>query len=373
MEYIFLILFVALMSFNWRKKPGYERFSFAFFAIFAYSVLLWGFRYRVGIDTLNYMEDYGEMPSWNKLELSHIFEYRTAPFYTILVATCKSISPSFYLLQIAVTSIFNLCLLVFLKRYSNNPFHAFLIFFFMNGGYFNTEILKESLAVGFFLLNLDNLLKGRWVRYYLLAMVSLMFHYSGIIIFAFPFLKWLRLNVFYLILIAVLFLVSKQLSEILLPLITFEAVSNRLDEFSAMMENGQLNINWVIVEVTRTSFLPFCLLLVNKFGKWKLHQYEFLICLLVLFGVGSIYFEIIFNRFCNYIIIIFAVCFSNLLTSRMLKRQFSIALLTAFIGIYSFYYINHQRFRIWYPYVSILNEHKVPEREKLWFEFFPYK
>ena len=373
MEYIILILFAALMSFSWRKKPNHERLSFGFFVIFVYSILLWGFRYRVGIDTLNYMEDYAYMPSLNKLELSHIFEYKAAPFYTLLVATCKSISSSFYLLQIAVTSIFNLCLLAFIKRHSNNPFHAFLIFFFMNGGYFNTEILRESLSVGIFLLNLDNLLKGRWTKYYLLAMVSLMFHYSGIIIFVFPFFKWLKLDTSYLILIAVFFFVSKQLSEILLPLVTFEAVSNRLNYFSAMMENGQLNINWVIVEVIRTSFLPFCLLLVNKFSKWKLDEYEFLICLLVLFGLGSIYFEIIFNRFCNYIIIIFAVCFSNLLTSKILKSQYSLALLIAYIGIYSFYYINHQRFRFWYPYVSILKEHKVPEREKLWFVFFPYK
>ena len=373
MEYLVLIIITAFYANRFGKNPNFKKYRGIYIAIFIYSIVMWGFRYRVGIDTLNYMEDYGEMPSLSKLDYSHIFEYRAAPFYTMLVAICKSISPSFYLLQIAVTTIFNLCLFIFLKKYSQNPFHAFLIFFFMTGGYFNTEILKESLAVGFFLLNLDNLLNNRLGKYYLLATVSLMFHYSAIIVFLFPLLKWLRFNMYFFLILIVFFLVSKQLSGILLPMITFEAVANRLDEFSKMMENGQLNINWVIVEVTRTSVLPFCLLLVNRYKKWKLDNKEFLICLCVIFGIGCIYFEIIFDRFCNYLIIIFVVCFSNMLTSKTLSKQLCIIFVFMFIGIYTFYYFNHHRYRMWYPYISILNEHKDMNREKLWYEFFPYQ
>ena len=373
MEYIILIVLTAFFANRFEKNPDFKRYRGAYLAIFIYSIIMWGFRYRVGIDTLNYMEDYAEMPSLSKLDFNHIFEYRAAPFYTLLVAVCKSFTHSFYLLQIAVTTIFNSCLFVFLKKNSQNPFHAYLIFFFMTGGYFNTEILKESLAVGFFLLNLDNLLENRWGKYYLLACVSLMFHYSAVIVFLFPLLKWLRLNAYFLVILIVFFIISKQLYAILLPLIKFEAVASRLDEFSKMMENGQLNINWVIVEVTRTSLLPLFILIVNRLGKWEIGNKEFLICLCVLFGVGCIYFEIIFDRFCNYLIIIFVVCFSNMLTSKLLSKQLCIIFISIYIGIYTFYYINRHRYRMWYPYVSVHNEYKDKDREKLWHEFFPYK
>ena len=114
MEYLILLLYSILVGLQYKKKPNFSRYKAAWLIIFFYCVLLFGFRYRVGIDTLNYMYGYDEQPRLEELNLTNIFDYKAAPFYTLLNAVCRSITHSFYLLQIIVSFIFNSCLFVFL-------------------------------------------------------------------------------------------------------------------------------------------------------------------------------------------------------------------------------------------------------------------
>ncbi len=370
MEYLILLIYTLVLAVRWQEEPNFEKFKFAWLIICVYCIFLFGFRYRVGIDTLNYMYSYENMPTLFTLFDINIFEYRTAPFYTLINAFCRTITDSFYLLQIVVSIIFNSCLFFFLKKHAENPFLAFAVFFFMNGLYFNTEIMKESLAIGFFLLNIDNLFEHRWKRYYSLAVVSLMFHYSAIIVFFFPLCVKLKFNKYLALLILVFLLVSKQLAEIFLPMITFTAVANRLDEFSYMMESDQLNLNWIIGAMIQAILIPLCMLFISKKTDWKLGKYEFLICLSVLFGVGCVYFEIIFQRFTNYVALFYAICLADLFISKFVRLRYKYILAFLFISIYAFTYINKSRYNMWFPYHSILNEQKEPGRELIWFETF---
>ena len=339
--------------------------------VFIYCVLLFGFRYRVGVDTLNYMYSYDTYPTLDKLKFSRILEYQSAPLYTMLCVVCRSITGSFYLLQMAVTLIFNTCLFVFLRRYSSNPFLTFGVFFVMNGLYFNTEIMKESLAIGFFLLNTENLLERRWIRYFSLAFVSLGFHYSAAIVFVIPFFVWLKFDWKFLVLSVVFVVVSKYLAELIRPLITLEAAANRVDEFAKMIEDDRLNVNFVIFAVIHTAFIPFCLLVLNKKKKIDLGKLEFLICLCVIFGLGCIYLELIFERFSNYLAIVYAVAFADMLHAKNVRHFIKLSFVTIFIVIYGFSYVKDGgRYHRWYPYHSILNEVSEKEREQIWFEQF---
>ncbi len=368
MEYLILLIYTLILAVRWQEEPNFEKFKFAWLIICVYCIFLFGFRYRVGIDTLNYMYSYGYMPTLFTLFDNNIFEYRNAPFYTLINAFCRTITDSFYLLQIVVSIIFNSCLFIFLRKHAQNPFLAFAIFFFMNGLYFNTEIMKESLAIAFFLLNTDNLLEHRWRKYYSLAFISLMFHYSAIIVFFFPLCLKLKFNKYFAILIVVFLLVSKELAQMLMPLITFSAVANRLEEYALLLESDRLNINWIIGALIQAVLIPLVMLFVNKKTDWDLGKYEFLICLCVLFGVGCIYFEIIFQRFTNYTALFYAICLADFLHSKLVNPIHKYIIVFVFITIYSFTYINNSRYNRWLPYHSILNEQKVPARELIWYE-----
>lgn len=370
MEYIIIFIYALVMAYRWEKVPCHNRFKIPYYLLFISCILLFGLRYRVGVDTLNYMYSYVEKPDLSKLTMDYIITSNEAPFYSLLNSVCKSISSSFYLLQIVVTIIFNFCLFAFLKRHSVNPFLAFAVFFFMNGLYFNTEILKESLAVGIFLVNIDNLFKRRWLKYYLLATVSLMFHYSAIIVFVFPFFTWLRLNWTFVGLIVVFFWGSKMLADWLIPMITFASAANLIDRYTLMLEQDRLNINWIIFALLQAVLIPLGMLIVSRHSKWKLGKYEFLICLCVLLGAGCVYFELVFQRFTNYVSIIYAACLADFFVSHEVKKLFKTAALSAFIVIYTFSYITHDRFFRWIPYHSIFNEVKEPAREDIWFDQF---
>lgn len=370
MEYLVILIYALIIANRWQKTSDHKRFRTSYMILFIACVLLFGLRYRVGVDTLNYMYSYGDKPDLSKLTWDYILASNEAPFYTLLNSICKTFSSSFYLLQIVVTVIFNSCLFVFLKRHSQNPFLGFAVFFFMNGLYFNTEILKESLAVGVFLLNIDNLLKRRWYRYYGLALISLMFHYSAIIIFVFPFLRWLKFNWAFIGLIVVFFLGSKILAEQLIPLITFASAANLIDRYTLMLEQDRLNINWIIFALLQAVLIPLAMLLSSKYGKWKIGRMEFLVCLCVLLGAGCVYFELVFQRFSNYVSIVYAVCLADFFLSKEINKLYKTGVFMAFMVIYTFSYITHDRISQWVPYHSIFNEQKEPVREDIWFDQF---
>ena len=370
MEYAILIIISLLISYRYQGKPKFRKYRLAWFFIGLYCVLLFGFRYRVGVDTLNYMEDYDNFPTLDKLTFDDILNATQAPFYVILSSLCRIITPSFYLIQVIVSLIFNVCLMIFLRRYSLNPFLAFTVFFFMSGLYFNTEILKEALAVGIFLLNIDNLFERRWKSYYLLAFFSLMFHYSAIVIFFFPFFSRLRLNWSFIVCVIVFFLVSKPLSDFLTPLITFSSVADKIDVYKNLINDNRLNTNWIIYALLQAVLIPLIILFISKKGKWKLGKFESLICLCVLLGLGCVYFEIVFQRFTNYVIIVYALCLSNFYASRRVKFIHKAIVALLFITLYSFSYVSNGRYHIWFPYRSILNEEQIIERERYWHDNF---
>lgn len=367
MEYIILIIYAMVISINYHKKGNWKHFFPSYVLIYLYCIILFGLRYRVGIDTLNYMYKYDDLPSLSLLSIENFTESTSAPGWVMLVAVCKQITPSFYLIQLVVSLIFNSCLFVALKKYSKNPFLSFVIFMFMNGFYFNTEILKESIAVGIFLLNIENLIEGKWRKYYSLVFLSFFFHYSAIILLFFPLLRKLQFNMSFVLGGMSFVLLDVFLMKIISSYIPIEALSDRYEQYGSM----ELNYNWILFAFLKSAFIALCMLILSRIRKVHLGRFEFLLCLSILFAAGSIHFPIIFQRFNNYTCIFIAIVFTDFLLNKRFNQFVKIALLCSYIVIYTYSYYEHGRYRIWYPYHSILNEKMDKGRENLWFEMFP--
>lgn len=367
MEYIVLLIYALVISINYHKNRNWKRYFPSYVLIYIYCIILFGLRYRVGIDTLNYMYGYDDLPALLELNLENFTESTSAPGWVMLVAICKQITPSFYLIQLVVSLIFNSCLFVTLKKYSNNPFLTFVIFMFMNGLYFNTEILKESIAVGVFLLNFNNLLEKKWRKYYTLVLFSIFFHYSAIILLFFPLLGRLKFNLYFVISCIMLVLMDVFLMRIVSSYIPIEALSDRYEQYGSL----ELNLNWILFAFLKSAFIALCMLLVSKIRKIHLGDFEFVLCLSVLFAVGSIHFPIIFQRFNNYTCIFIAIVFTDFLFIKKISKIVKLALFVSYFVIYTYSYYEHGRYRIWYPYHSIFDEKKDKGREDLWYEMFP--
>jgi hypothetical protein len=102
-------------------------------------------------------------------------EARYQPFWTLLASACKSIG-NYYVMQFAVAGISVSCFLIFVSKTCRNRFTALFLFYLLCFFYFSMEVLRESLAVGFFLLCVLAYDKRKYVRACLLWVVAVLFH-----------------------------------------------------------------------------------------------------------------------------------------------------------------------------------------------------
>ena len=96
-------------------------------------ILISGLRYRVGIDTLNYMEVYNSLPSANNI--SDIFDsegnYSMRPLFLLLVVISKLFSNDFWVCQLLHAIILNSCVFYFLYKESKYPFFCVAMYLFV--------------------------------------------------------------------------------------------------------------------------------------------------------------------------------------------------------------------------------------------------
>ncbi|MDO9633778.1 MAG: EpsG family protein [Paludibacter sp.] len=376
----FILIFLSIVSivvFDVYKFPKYKRIYK--FILWVVAVLTMGLRYRVGIDTLNYMEYFSDYPTMRYLTYDYIIDHNFSPLFVILNSLSKSIYDSFYTFQIIHAIIINACIFKFIFKNTNYPFIGLLLFFAMYYLYFNTEILRESFAISVFLLNYSNLKQKKWVSYYLLSIVSILFHSSALILLLFPLVRFIRLNWTYLIMLVVFVVLIIEIHPFLVFLENFEKISNKVNVY---IDYEKLNLTWVAYNLIQITLFPLFLLFVYKKILRQNSEYEYLICIHALLGIGILFFQLIFTRFSNYTLPFLAIFFADFIGS--LIRDFSDKkylykmMMTLIIVVYaSAYFISAgyyadgaRRYHFWLPYHSVFDEKTEDKRETIWINQF---
>lgn len=363
MEYLIPLLIAIFCSLCWKRLPSGLN-TFLYYGLCIYVILLLGLRYRVGIDTLNYMSVYSQHPVWDNFWSSDIFSERFEPGYLFVCAVCKLFSNEFWPAQLVLAAITNICIFIFIHRYCKNPFVGVFFYMILQCLYFTTEIMRESVAVGIFLLNFRNLERQKWVKYYLISLLSIAFHYSAIIIWFFPLVKYLRFNYMYIFLVLG-FLAITPLIQNLNELLSFASITLRVDAYLGRAES--LNMNWRISSLIKTAFPAVAALVLLRMFRCesKFRQYALL---QILFCAGAFAVPLMFSRFTNYTALFVVAIIANLQTDWRIPR-FVRNLFVCFVLLTQSIYYNNMR-DAWIPYVSIFDPHIVYSRENLWMEFF---
>lgn len=359
---VYLIAFIAALTaafLNDRLTPKLR--NSILIIIFIYIVIILGFRYKVGIDTISYMNSYRNIPTLDKLFSENIFTInRYEPGFNIVCSICRTITTEFWLLQLVMAAITNGCIFLFLHRYCKNVFIGVLLYFIFSFLYFSTEILRESAAVGIFLINYKNLQEKKWINYYMLSLLSIAFHYSAIIIWFFPFAKFLKPNLFFCVL-CVIFIAITPLVERLNEFLHIASIYNRIDLYASGAND--LNMNWRIGEMIRTAFPTIATIIGYNIIKKKC-EFNDMLLLQILFCMGAFAIPLIFSRFSNYTSLFIVAAASNLISSNSLNKGLKI-LFISFILLtqVNYYYVNYNR---WIPYVSIFYPEDLPYRTDLY-------
>lgn len=327
-------------------------------------VLIMGFRYRVGMDTIGYMKSYA-----TARDLSHFWTWRILldrhePGYLFACALCKSFTKEFWPLQMIMAAISNGCIFIFLHRYCRNVFIGIAFFLLLQWLYFTAEIMREGVAIGIFLLNFKNLQEKRWLRYYLISLLSVSFHYSAMIIWFIPLARFLKPNLtFIIICIAVLF--STPLIGKIGEVLSIPTITGRIEKY--ILLSSTYNINWQIGELLKSALPAIIALGAYRISK-KRCEFSHLLLLQIFLCAGAFAIPIIFSRFANYSSLFVTVAIANYLTIDIARSWIKTIIIALIIMTQSFYY--YSMHISWFPYSSVFNPTEYVEREQKWKAFF---
>lgn len=366
LEYLILIIATVFCAI-YNVRLTIRTRQFYLFSLCIYLILIFGFRYKVGIDTFNYMNSYDLTPSYSEFKQIDWSTNLREPGYMIVCMICRIFTKEFYLLQLIMATITNAGIFIFIYRNCKNPFIALLLYYLMACGYFTTDILRESAAVGIFLFNFRNIQLRNWSRYYLICLVAISFHYSAIITLIIPFLTRLHSNWIYWVIFAGLIL-SAPLLENLNNMISLAALASRTSGY--IEQGGKVNLNFRIANLLHLIIPATLVLYLHNKNKVKIPHIS-MIWLQLLFCAGVFSVPIIFQRLTNYTILFVIVGLAQVFTSIKLKVNMKLLVISILCLSYSFYY--YTNLYRWYPYTSIWDKKDIPQREMIWWHDFGYK
>lgn len=359
MVYFIAFLLAAIGAFyNNKLQPGARKTYLAIICL--YLIIILGLRYRVGVDTINYIYNFREVKPLSHFFSTKIFQMRMEPGFLFVCSLSKTLGGGFTMVQFIIGAITNICTFIFLYRYCRNVFIGVIIFLFLQWFYFTMEIMREGTAIAIFLLNYRNLEKKRWILYYIMTIPSLLFHYSAAIVWFFPLAYFLKLNYKFFILCGAILLVSPLLEK-LSDMLSFLMIAKRFDSY--VKNAAELNFNFMLMENVKINFPALATLAAYCITKVKC-RVEKMLLLHIILSLGIFAIPLLFSRFTNYTTMFVTVALANILCSDYISRSLRVMLICFTILTQAFYY-SHMYPR-WFPYNSIFDPQKNHRREQIW-------
>ncbi|PZX50266.1 EpsG-like putative glucosyltransferase [Algoriphagus ratkowskyi] len=377
MIYLLIILYLLFFAFLYDYTNFTKGNSVIYRLSFIIFVLLAGFRYRVGGDTINYMMVYDELPNLYEMFSTNVPYVKLQPFWILVVAISKTVSNEFFILQLLQASIVNYAIFNFAKSYTKFKHTYLFLYFVCFYGYFNFEIMREALAISIFLLSIEYLQNNKLRIYFIYCIIALMFHYSAIILFFFPYLLKNKLS--YILIVFVL-LFGVFFNSIFYSIITSLSFNNGLVDTLISYSDYKYTFNGLISLVILYFVYPYCVeYLNNRYNSYHKLNNSYIRLYLLLGVLSTVFF--IFFRFTNYLFPLIFIYITNIAHSffrissfRSYYRVVSVCFLIFVVGLNTSKYfviqytgMNEIRwYSKWYPYYSIFNKEEDTKREVLW-------
>lgn len=338
--------------------------------IVAYLILvaLMTFRYRVGGDTINYITNFEYFtPELKDLDLFNIA--RRQPIPAFIFSFFKTYLNDFTYVQAVFAIFVNAVVFWFLK--TNTKYYYTALFFYGLCFYMrlNCEIMRESLAISFFLLGYRYLLKKSYLKYYGFAFLAFMSHASAIFIFLLPFV-FSSVKLIWKIVAGIILIIG---IGFVLPSYVINLMNLYIGIYSDYNSSifGKLSI--IIFQILVPLFFI-------KKGKCNVPAgiikgtYIYIGC-----GIASLFFYILY-RFNNYTVIFYIILISDVL-NHTLRKYYNTT--TSFVkntiytlifcyGFVSSYFTDISAsvgkparwFVCWYPYYTVFQKDTDTTREQ---------
>lgn len=353
--------------------------------------LFYGLRYHVGGDSFLYEADFADLPKLQELGEQN-WKYLTyQPGWYVINALIKSVLDEFWFFNLIHSFFVNVVIFWFINKYSERRFLTAFIYCTLLSLSYCTEILRESLALCFFLLSIPYLEEKKWIRYYALAFVAFSLHISAVITLfiplIYPFLsiefRLSRLLIASCVVVIISIASSSILDNITDQFSTYGAITTRVEFYANATERGLSSNDGIAgTNISKKWFLSvaMALLSLHLLKKARFHNpmYFFVFNIFFILTLMSFAFGLMASRLLNYFkLFYFIVLVKMLFEFSVNKRRAPEIKQGAGVLFFYFYMVMilhwfdpadiNSKIRIYekfYPYSSILNPHQYPSRER---------
>lgn len=367
--FIYLIFLIYIYDINGdiRYKKTNNIFLFIIFVILA------GLRYRLAPDSITYEAEFElEYPSIINLNLSDFTNSRYQPFWIILNSFCK-LFDNFVVLQIFASFICNITIFYFISKSTTKIFTGYLFYFLFDYLYFTMDIMRESIAVGLFLVGMVKYNNNKIYSCYLFLFFAFMIHFYAAFSFLIPIYLSSKISYKFKLLIpfvlVIILIVFDNPTMLIAQMFLANSVLSELGlNYYAEQFIGDINYSGYIYMILK--IVPVCLILIIYRNR------KYVPCVLlnirVLYGLSIIYVFIILirmtsipfiERFSNYFVIVIHILIIGALYDFISKYRNTFVRFSILITIVSIGFIYY-----FLPYVAISNEFGVP----LYKRYYPY-
>ena len=344
--------------------------------------LMAGLSYRLGVDSIRYEIYFYNSYNVGGVENLSIGELGVSgeePLWALFNRICFLLFGEFQMMKFILAVFVNGIVFWFLRKHSPALFTSILLYFLLMFADLNYEVLRESLAISFFLIAFDKLdgSKKGLIKYFLFLIPALFCHRFAFICLVFP--LFLRVNYnrnFFLFLLAVLFVIpfiSSLLNSFTEYNLLNEILNDRLERLALSDKYGfhQMNI-FGYMELFVLTLIPL-LILLRYYQDGRFMSFALVYILIILMRAGAL---TILYRVNDYLFFPTIIGLSGAIKNAVYLHDYSrqpinlfkngmIATTCAimFIGGQVKDFIKSDDFVMYYPYASVITKEVNEERE----------
>lgn len=277
MIYFILLAFIAIATYQFDYLKKRRNRQVCYYVILLALILVAGFRYRVGLDTVRYESQYEYIPSIDEIDLDDFNNNAYDPLYLLLASISKTISSEFWVLQLLHALLVNVIVFRFIKLNTENIFFGVLCYYLFLYINFMCEVMREACAVSMLLLGWEYLKKEKIFKFSIFCILAYGFHTSAFILLLFPILNIIKVwnycsvNKYTpVLLIFVLifgYYIQHLLFDYLLLLDVSTRFSNKVEAYSDnSLSQSVLNIKGIISTTIKFILYPFTVRLLMQYN-----------------------------------------------------------------------------------------------------------
>lgn len=379
MIYIILFIIFFLLSIIYDYNKVKKNRSYFYWLSVSILIIVAGFRYRVGLDSIRLDEWYQSCPDIFDLSINFLKENRRyQPLWIILCSLLRTISLDFALLQIVQSAVVNILIFSFIKKKTHYIFSSLLMYFLLAYLVFNFEIMRESLAIAVSLFAVLSFENKQWFKFLIISFIAFGIHISAIIILIFPLIYNIRIGKYH-VLISLIMVLSINIFYAKYIDLIFALLSSNTDNLSnsiltySYAGNIGNSLKYYISIYLNGFIFPVWFLFIRKKRWTEEYKYGSVILMFSIFSLLGNQ-SVAFLRFSNYQLIFYVILVAEIYQYALKKisPRLLTGLLFIFLMSFTFMYsmfkpvpnlYNINTYSRYYPYNSIFFKEKNVGRE----------